>query len=280
MAEIALSAPAKLNLILRVGPLAPDGYHPLESLLVTLGAPCDRVRVGVSAGERVVESAEAPGPDNLAWAALDAFERATGIDVPLYVKIDKRIPAKAGLGGGSSDAAATLRAANEIHGRPLDRAALEGVAADVGSDVPFFIRGGAQWARGRGEALTPTSMPADLNLAVIDGGVELSTAAVYRAVDELEPDELPAPDDRIPAGPVWEWSENYLWPAAQALAPALDRMDRELREAGAQGTLLCGSGGSMAGMFATPSDLSAAHAALESTYPTWTTRTASPHVTG
>ena len=150
MAGLTLMAPAKINLRLLVGPRGDDGYHPLRSLMVALDAPCDRVRVE-TAPERAVVCPGIEGPANLAWTALDALEREVGRPLPLRVEIAKAIPAQAGLGGGSSDAAAVLVGADRLLRLGLGVARLERVAARVGSDVPFFVRGGAQWAEGRGE---------------------------------------------------------------------------------------------------------------------------------
>lgn len=270
MADLTLRAPAKLNLILRVGPPGGDGYHPVQSLMVALDRPADTVRVG-HADRRRVDCAEAPGPANLAWAALDAFERASGIASPLAVEIDKRIPARAGLGGGSSDAAAVLVAANAIHDRPLDDAMLERLAARIGSDVAFFVRGGTQWAHGRGELLAPSAPITNLHALVVDGGVELATGAVYDAYDARAPTGLPRPATAPPPGPVWRWAENDLWPAARDLAPRLVDLDEALRRSGARATLLCGSGGAMAGLFEDPDDADAAARALEPSYRCWRT---------
>ena len=152
MDRLTLVAPAKLNLRLLVGPLGADGYHPTISLMVALDALADTLRIARS-GERRVICPGIDGPANLAWRALDALEAEVGRPLPLEVVIEKAIPPQAGLGGGSSDAAATLLAADRLHGLGLGADRLEAIAARVGSDVPFFIRGGCQWAEGRGDRL-------------------------------------------------------------------------------------------------------------------------------
>jgi len=250
MDRVSLPAPAKLNLRLLVGPLGPDGYHPVRSLMVALDGLEDTVTLA-RAQARSVRCAEADGPDNLAWRALDALERRAGRPLPCAVTIDKRIPARAGLGGGSSDAAATLVGANRLFGLGLDAAALESVCAEVGSDVPFFVRGGAQWADGRGERLAPAPSPT-FAAAVVVPPFGLSTPDVYGAFDHLP---RPAPDDGRPppaAMPALAgWVRNDLWPAALALRPELGERARLLREQGAAAVLLCGSGSALAGLFAT-----------------------------
>ena len=185
MTGVTVSAPAKLNLRLLVGPRREDGYHPLRTLMVALDGLADTVTVAAAA-ERRVTCPGIDGPRNLAWRALAELELEAGRPVPTAVVIDKRIPVQAGLGGGSSDAAAALVGADRIHGLGLGPARLERVAARVGSDVPFFVRAGAQWAEGRGERLRPASVPPFAAL-LAKPAAGLSTAAVYRAFDRLSP---------------------------------------------------------------------------------------------
>ena len=246
--ELTLTAPAKLNLCLRVGPVGADGFHPLASLMVALDGLCDTVTVR-RAARREVRCPGIDGPGNLAWAALDALEAEAGEPLPpLAVRIGKRIPSEAGLGGGSSDAAATLVAARDLLGLPLDGVALERAAARVGSDVPFLVRGGAQWATGRGERLRPVDVPADLWAVVVPPVTGLSTPRVYRAFDRIA---RPAAPPAEPPGSPWTagWAVNDLWPAALACAPRLGAVARALRSLRPVTVLLCGSGGAMAALF-------------------------------
>lgn len=248
MERLTLSAPAKLNLRLDVGPAGADGYHPLRSLMVTLDGLADTVRATRSYGRRVA-CRGLEGPSNLAWTALDALEAEVGRPLPLEIVIDKGIPAQAGLGGGSSDAAATLLAADRLHGLALGHERLEAVAARVGSDVPFFIRGGCQWAEGRGERLRPGSAPPFAAL-LLQADAGLPTARVYRAFDRLPPPG-PAPDHPEPAtfADLTAWVGNDLWPPALGLRPGLGRTARALTAVGARAALLCGSGSCVAGLF-------------------------------
>jgi 4-diphosphocytidyl-2-C-methyl-D-erythritol kinase len=246
---VTVDAPAKLNLVLRVGPRRPDGYHPVATLMVALDGLADEV-VLTRAQTRTLECPGAPaGPDNLAWHAADALERYCGRALPAHISIDKRIPMQAGLGGGSSDAAAVLVGLDRVYGLGLTAAALETIAAGLGSDVPFFVRGGAQWATGRGETLSPQPLPRDLWVVVCAPVAALSTAAVYAAFDTRG---TAAPIDTTPPRGPWRdggWAVNDLWPAARALAPALDDAARHLAGAGADRVLLCGSGGAIAGLW-------------------------------
>ena len=129
-------APAKLNLALHVGPVDPDGYHPVRTLMVELDGLHDTVTVRRSAARRV-DCPGLDGPANLAWRALDALEARTGVPLPLHVVIDKRIPSPAGLGGGSSDAAATLRAYGSARREFV--AWLAGVGADPDEVTPAHV---------------------------------------------------------------------------------------------------------------------------------------------
>lgn len=248
MAGLSIPAPAKLNLCLRVGPVREDGYHPLASLMVALDGLSDTVAVR-RAGRREVDCPGIDGPANLAWRALDALEAEAGEPLPpLAVRITKRIPSEAGLGGGSSDAAAVLVAARDLLDLPVDAAGLERAAARVGSDVPFLVRGGAQWATGRGERLTPVAAPEDLWAVVVPPVTGLSTPRVYRAFDRVaRPSDPPAAP---PPGP-WTagWAVNDLWPAALACAPALGAVARRLWRLRPRAVILCGSGGAMAALF-------------------------------
>lgn len=256
MSGVRLRAPAKLNLRLLVGPRRDDGYHPLRTLLVALDGLHDTVTVA-PAPRRSVSCPGLDGPRNLAWTALDALEREAGRPLPCAVTIDKRIPAQAGLGGGSSDAAATLVGAARLHGLDLAPEALERVAARVGSDVPFFVRGGAQWAGGRGEVLARARVP-PFAAVLAKPGIGLPTAAVYAAFDRqvvacsrnnpADPQEVACSCNLLSYRELVACSRNDLWGAALALAPRLGATARGLAAAGADAVLLCGSGSCLAGL--------------------------------
>jgi 4-diphosphocytidyl-2-C-methyl-D-erythritol kinase len=244
---VAERAAAKLNLRLAVGPPRADGYHPLESLMVELDGLHDDIEV-MPAAARAVECPGVPERENLAWRALDELERAVGRPLPVRVRIAKRIPARAGLGGGSSDAAAVLRAADRLFGLGLGPDRLREVGARIGSDVPFFIAGGAAWVGGRGESVSPTRV-GPFAAVIVRPPFGLSTEAVYRRFDRLGP---PRPFPARGAGPPMPalagWVRNDLWPAALALAPGLAAPARALAAAGARRVLLCGSGSCLAGL--------------------------------
>jgi 4-diphosphocytidyl-2-C-methyl-D-erythritol kinase len=173
------SAPAKINLGLVVGPLRDDGKHELLTVYQRVGI-ADRIDVE-PAPVLTVEGFE---QDTLVRSALERLAPGTG----WRVRIEKRLPVAAGIGGGSSDAATALRLANAQLERPLDDEALHELAAELGADVPFFLREGPQLGSGDGTTLEPVDLPQDfwiLLLLPADARKE-STGAVYRAFDERD----------------------------------------------------------------------------------------------
>lgn len=180
---LTLSAPAKLNLHLRVVGLRPDGYHELDSVFHTIGL-ADTVRLEAAPEVRLTCSDPAlEGPANLALRAAHALRARAGEGRGVHVRLEKRIPPGAGLGGGSSDAAAVLKGLNRLWGLGLSPEALAEVGAGLGSDVPFFLVGGAARVRGRGERVTALAPLAGTWCLLVHPCVTLSTAEVYRAWD-------------------------------------------------------------------------------------------------
>ena len=266
-------APAKANLVLQVGPRRADGLHEICSLFASLEL-ADVVHVeplgGEAEGEDVVECPGVEGP-NLAAAALAAYRAAAGAGglPPLRVRIDKRIPVAAGLGGGSADAAATLRAADALARRPLGRERLLELAMQVGADVPSQVEPGHALVTGAGEHVEPIDLP-PMALVLVPQAEGLSTADVYRAADrigstrpDLDPDAL-----RVLAGAplarLADSLENDLEPAALDLRPALADELRALEEAGALAARVTGSGPTAFGVFASRAAAEEAAAGLSS----------------
>ncbi|HUG32378.1 MAG TPA: hypothetical protein VMM14_05745 [Acidimicrobiia bacterium] len=240
-------APAKLNLSLLVHPPRPDGYHPLESLVQTIEW-CD-VLVA-EPGEEGSDRLESDIEDNLVERAL-AELRATIEVPPLALRLVKEIPMAAGLGGGSSDAAAALRAgADRARHEPPDMVA---IAARVGADVPLFLTGGTLLMSGTGEEIEPVRPFDDFAVAVVLPEFGLETREVYHRWDRLEgPEGDAVPDDRLPPSlrtgmPM----RNDLLPAALDLEPRLG--DFMVDVAATWGTAVCltGSGSACFGYFAT-----------------------------
>jgi len=183
-----IAAPAKINLNLRVlRRNDATGYHDIETWMapVTLA---DELRVELTDGPGITLTCSDPeldnGSGNLAWKAAELFLRETKHNGGAAIELHKKIPHGAGLGGGSSDAAAALKALNELAGQPLNVSALENVAAQLGSDVPFFIGGHAAVARGRGEKLESKPLPAPLDLLLLKPPFPVPTAWAYAAYAE------------------------------------------------------------------------------------------------
>jgi 4-diphosphocytidyl-2-C-methyl-D-erythritol kinase len=254
-ADLAARAPAKVNLVLAVGPARPDGYHDLESLMVPLSL-ADVVHVRLRRDGRV--TCRVPGrPDldgasNLAARAAEAFRRVAGVRAGCDLVVEKRIPVIAGLGGGSSDAAAVLRALARAHAFS-DRARLAEAGLEVGSDVPFFLGPGPAWAAGRGETLTPALVPAlPLVLAYPrDPALAIRAGDAYRWLDEARkgsPDAVARP--RRPRAFSLRHARNDLEPACLARFPALCTARARLENAGARAAMMSGSGPTVFGIFA------------------------------
>ncbi len=176
-------APAKINLALVVGPLRADGKHELATVYQRVSL-ADRVALEPSETLRVDGFAD----DTLVRQALEAIAAEAGIAPAWRVRLTKRIPVAAGLGGGSSNAATALRLANESLVEPLPHERLHALAAALGADVPFFLATGPQLGLGDGTELTPLDLPQDFAvlLLVPNNAGKGSTAAVYKAFDERQ----------------------------------------------------------------------------------------------
>jgi 4-diphosphocytidyl-2-C-methyl-D-erythritol kinase len=182
-----IAAPAKINLNLRVlGKNDATGYHDLETWMVPLTL-ADELRVELTDTSGIQLTCSDPTLDadsgNLAWRAAHLFLGETNSSGGAKIELHKNIPHGAGLGGGSSDAAAVLAALNRLASHPLSPDHLQHLAAQLGSDVPFFLGSGAALARGRGEVLEPRPLPQPLNLLIIKPPFAIDTAWAYRQWD-------------------------------------------------------------------------------------------------
>lgn len=241
-------APAKLNLWLRVAPPADGGYHPVDSLVQTVEL-CDVLEIAEGEEDRLeVDGAELPTDgDNLVWRAVEAL----GPPRPaLHLRLVKRIPVCAGLGGGSSDAAAALLAVAELTGRP--RAAVAGRAASVGADVPYFLTGGTAHMSGFGERIEPAERLEGFAVALVVPPFELATPEVYRRWDELEGPVGPELSGRglPPALRTHAPLVNDLTPAATDLRPELADWIADLSGIWGRPVGMSGSGPSLFACFA------------------------------
>jgi 4-diphosphocytidyl-2-C-methyl-D-erythritol kinase len=258
---------AKLNLLLHVGRPRPDGLHPLCSLLASIDL-ADGVHVSPAGSH--ADSVECPGVDapNLAAAALAAFRQHVPTLPPLAVRIEKRIPVAAGLGGGSADAAAVLRAANRIAGAPLAPDELRELAAELGSDVPSQVEPRHALVRGTGEIVEPIELR-ECAVVLVPQDEGLSTAAVYDELDRMQgwrerfdADRLRELAAEASPGDLGAALENDLQPAALRLRPELGAVLDELRAGGATGAIVSGSGPTCFAVFADRPAAEAAAAAI------------------
>ncbi|UCH78287.1 MAG: 4-(cytidine 5'-diphospho)-2-C-methyl-D-erythritol kinase [Candidatus Coatesbacteria bacterium] len=249
---LEVEAPAKVNVCLVVTGRRPDGYHNVATVMAPL-ALADRLTITVDAGRGLTVRGDGPGcpPDekNLAGQAALAFLAAAGVEACLDLHLVKNVAVGAGLGGGSSDAAATLLALNGHFGRPLGDDKLWRLARRLGSDVPFFLAGGWAFASGRGEYVTRVRGPREVQLLLASPDRGIPTARVYRA---LEPSDLAANADPCwevlarleeEAEAWWEAGVNTLEAPALRLFPVLAELKAALAELGYENARLSGSGG-------------------------------------
>ena len=272
-------APAKLNLFLELLGRRDDGFHEVETLMVPIrladsvtflpirsterNLPAD-VRLDVRLCGPVrspLQSVPIPaGADNLVVRALELLRQRSGCELGAHVELVKRVPAAAGLGGGSSDAAAALRLANLGWRLHWTNDRLAEVAAEIGSDIPFFLYGGAAVCRGRGERVERLPATPPLHVVVVKPPVELNTGEVYRAyaamtehVENHEPtlgrladliSSLVGRGGRNPG----RWMRNRLQNAASSLSPWVDRLRMAFDQLDFVGHQLSGSGSAYFGV--------------------------------
>ena len=259
---------AKVNLTLAVGEKRLDGYHEVVSVMQrvslcdTLTAEQTREGITLTCSDPALPS----GEENLAHRAASLFFRETGIAGGAALTLEKRIPSQAGLGGGSSDAASALLALRKLYAPALPDTELETMAAALGSDVPFFIRGGTQLATGRGEVLSPLPPLTDGWFVIVKPTESFSTAAMYRRLDNLPPactPPLPPLQGGLPALAAGLFNR---FEAAIPAGSAVWDIKAQLAAYGALASLLSGSGSAVFGLFDTET---AARAAVEALRPAW-----------
>lgn len=262
-------APAKLNLGLKVLRRRQDGYHDIVSVLQTVDL-CDRLAFTAAAtGETLVrcDHPDVPaGPENLVFRAVEVLRRETGVDQGVRVDLEKRIPAGAGLGGGSSNAAATLRALDRLWGLRLGPERLSGLAAELGSDVPFFLTGGTAVATGRGERIRPVDWDDEFWYVLVYPGFPVSTAWAYQNVriglTETEAYgtflDFAEKSGRICADRLFACLENDFLPVVEAAGGGVTRILAALAAGGAVACSVSGSGSTLFGVFREARQASAA----------------------
>lgn len=278
--RLAATVPAKINLDLFVTGRRPDGLHELDSLVV-FGVVADRIEVE-EAGDLSLEvagpfaGAVPHGESNLVLRAARTLAEWTGVEPRARIRLDKHIPPAAGLGGGSGDAAATLRLLARLWEVRLDLPELLDLAVRIGADVPACVFAESVRMRGIGERLDPVRGLPDLPLVLVNPGVELPTASVFAAFARAH---APRPADRPPlparaplsvfAGWLGE-GRNDLEPAARALRPEIGEVLDELASfERCYLARMSGSGATCFGLFTDPASARAAAEELRARRPGW-----------
>jgi 4-diphosphocytidyl-2-C-methyl-D-erythritol kinase len=259
---------AKINVGLRILAKRPDGFHEIRTVYQTVGL-ADRLQISLSSGKNGIRLAcEHPelslGRANLVYRAAELWQRARSFKGGISLRLEKRIPMGAGLGGGSSDAAATLLALERVAGNRLNLAGLLGLAAKLGSDVPLFLLGGRVLGCGRGEEVYPlTDLPARHCLIVFPG-FSVSTAEAYgslglRLTAQKEDRRISSLGKRPPF-PLEAWgpAENDFEGFVFARWPELAKVKRQLIRAGAETASLTGSGSALYAVYESAQQLNRA----------------------
>lgn len=266
LTAVTESAYGKINLYLDVLGKRPDGYHNIQSVMHTVSL-CDTVTVRWHPTDRTMTCTDPTltcGNDNLCLKAANAFWAALDRRDGCRIHLDKKLPREAGLGGGSADAAAVLRALNRLTFFPFTTEALCGIGAKIGADVPFCVTGGASLAEGIGDCLSdvPSLPPCYL---VISGGIgSMSTPEAYRRIDLLPPSRIgnyPAFACALASGNLAEIGRT-LYNRFEDAVPSASVVKTILCNNGAAGALMTGSGTAVFGLFASRASAEVACQAL------------------
>ncbi|WP_417482818.1 4-(cytidine 5'-diphospho)-2-C-methyl-D-erythritol kinase [Maricaulis sp.] len=274
--EIVECASAKVNLTLRVGRAREDRYHPLDSLVVFADWG-DTITVRPAAGLTLTLSGEASRAlagegNNLVLRAARALQHAAGIRAGAAIHLEKRIPVSAGLGGGSADAAATLRALNRLWQLDLPVEELAHLACDLGADIPACLYSRPLRMRGIGDWIELLGEFAPLFGVIVNAGIPVSTAEVFRRFDAGAPAKLTESAPDLQNLPAWLAAEpNDLEPAALSVAPEIARTLEVLAAAGQPGLVrMSGSGASCFALYTSLDASRQAAAMLAAALPDWT----------
>ncbi len=249
--RISVKAPAKINLTLDVTSKRPDGYHEVEMVMTTVDL-ADRIDLTLLGHDEIsLDCSASFVPDDMrnhAFKAAKLLKDRYHIEKGVRIYIDKQIPVAAGLAGGSSDAAATLRGLNKLWGLHLSLDELAEIGAEIGSDVPFCVYGGTALAKGRGEKITHLSTPAPCWVVLAKPPIGVSTADVYGNLRVPEIKNHPNTQKMLRA-----IEQHDFWLMCQSLGNVLEEVTLErypqvkqikdlMIESGADGVLMSGSG--------------------------------------
>ncbi|AET65811.1 4-diphosphocytidyl-2C-methyl-D-erythritol kinase [Desulfosporosinus orientis DSM 765] len=246
-------ANAKINLALAIQGIQEDGYHELQSVMQSIELH-DIVRVRRHGEKVVCRCGALSGPGNLAYKAAIEFLSQSGKSGGLEIEIKKQIPIQAGLAGGSTDAAATLRLLNQLYGNPFNNEELLKLAAQCGADVAFCLQGGTMWATGRGEQLELLPAAPRVDLVIMKPYAGVNTREAYRRFDLVgHSGQLTRKDweEALAGGSIKQIAGllyNDLEAASIPLVPQIDKFKQSLLESGCYGSLMSGSGSSVFGI--------------------------------
>jgi 4-diphosphocytidyl-2-C-methyl-D-erythritol kinase len=265
------AAPAKVNLGLRVQGKRSDGYHAIQTIFQMLDL-CDWLTIQTHEADTLRLTCRPPtlpvDEDNLVVRAARLLQRAGNAHAGASIALDKHIPIAAGLGGGSSDAATTLLALNHLWDLHLPRATLHRLAAQLGSDVPFFLGGATALAEGRGEILKSLPPPPPLSGLIVNPGFGISAGWAYGQYASRPPAadlNMACIVQAVQAQNLSLLADlliNDLEPGVVAVYPVIHQMQEVLRAAGAVVTFMSGSGPSVCGIFSPCASLPSIAAAL------------------
>jgi 4-diphosphocytidyl-2-C-methyl-D-erythritol kinase len=276
--SLAEHAPAKINLALHVTGRRPDGYHLIESLAVFTQVG-DRVTVAAAREDSFSASgpfgAEIPlDGDNLVLRAWDALRAAVPVlaQAPVAIMVEKNLPIASGIGGGSSDAAAALKALEQLWGVGLNQEQLTKIGQPLGADVPMCLYRSPLIARGIGEQVEPVAGFPAIPLVLANPGVAVSTPEVFRALASRQnPGLPPLPPTNRPAD-IFRWlaaTRNDLQTPAISIAPAISDALDALTTAGAGFARMSGSGATCFGLFETAGEAAQAAERIRQRQPGW-----------
>ena len=268
MERVWLRACAKVNYALEVRGLRPDGYHEISTVMQSISlADVVEIERAERDFELVVEPEGAeigPPEENTVYKAWALVGERLGDTLSVRVRLNKKIPAGAGLGGGSADAAATLVGLNELFGLGLDEAELREVGRGVGADVPFCLAGGTALGEGIGELLSPLPAPPMHRLVVAKPAAGAETARIYGAYDKRPVDRNPSAAPVVEALRARDLAAlarslgNDLAPVTEDLVPEVRALEKALLREGALGAAMSGTGTAVFGIFASEAEARAA----------------------
>lgn len=268
---VKLQSYAKVNLTLDVRERLPNGYHLLQAVFQQISLS-DEITVQLTDSEGIslqCSRRDVPADStNLAWIAAERFFSHLGEAPHVHIALRKLIPVQAGLGGGSGNAAAVLRALNTIFGSPLTLAQLHRLAASIGADVPFFLYGGTALVEGIGDVVKPLPAPVSYPMVVAYPSVGISTAWAYEQIDRqrevdgtrLPPAYTPRMVNSLQEGRLWiPLLHNDFEAVVLPAVHEVQEVKRLMLSSEALGVLLCGSGSAVFGVF---EDDASAHRAM------------------